>query len=89
MPRKQSLIFLQTADALVGALCGPDLKSREALCLRRAPCPDSRPESLRAALDGVLEALTPARPGVTGAEPFSFPADVRLCLAADMALFRD
>lgn len=89
MPRKQSLIFLQTADALVGALCGPDLKSREALCLRRAPCPDSRPESLRAALDCVLEALTPARPGVTGTEPFSFPADVRLCLAADMALFRD
>ncbi len=89
MPRKQSLIFLQTTDALVGALCGPDLKSREPLCLRRAPCPDSRPDSLRAALDGVLEALAPARPGVTGVEQLSFPAGVRLCLAADMALFRD
>lgn len=95
MPRKERLIFLHTADTLIGARCDPSLKSRALPRLRRAPCPDSRPESLNAALDSLLDSLAETRPRAANAAASattrsgSWPEDVRLCLSADAALFRD
>ena len=81
MLTKDSLILLHCGTTLTGALCRIGLKSRDVLWLHRVPCaaPHNAPAEadVRALLDGLAAAKLP------------LPEDVRLCLSAENALFRD
>ncbi len=80
---KDRFIILQSGPlgtTLTGALCRLGLKSRDVPFLHRVTCAERTPEAVAAGLASLLDALKQA--GLR-------PAEVRLCLSAETALFRD
>ena len=78
---KDSLIILQSGTELTAALCRLGVKSRDVPYLRRASCAGLQPEAVASGLASLLGGLRAAG--------LKRPDDVRVCLSAENALFRD
>ena len=81
MIAKDSFIILQSGTELTGALCRVGLKSREVSYLHHVTCADLTPQAVASGLRSLLDGLTAAG--------LKRPDDVRVCLSAGAALFRD
>ena len=81
MIAKDSFIILQSGTQLTGALCRVGLKSRDVPYLRGVVCADRTPQALASGLRSLLDGLAEAG--------LKRPDDVRVCLSAEAALFRD
>lgn len=81
MIAKDSFIILQSGTQLTGALCRVGLKSRDVPYLRGVVCADRTPQALASGLRSLLDGLADAG--------LKRPDDVRVCLSAEAALFRD
>ncbi len=81
MLTKDSFILLPCGTTLTGALCRIGLKSRNVLWLHSVPCGDPQNVSAEAGVRALLDGLAAAN--------LPLPEDVRLCLSAENALFRD
>lgn len=81
MIAKDSFIILQSGTGLTGALCRVGLKSRDVPYLRGVACADRTPQALASGLRSLLDGLADAG--------LKRPDDVRVCLSAETALFRD
>ena len=81
MIAKDSFIILQSGTELTGALCRVGLKSRDVSYLHHVTCADLTPQAVASGLRSLLDGLTAAG--------LKRPDDVRVCLSAGAALFRD
>ena len=81
MIAKDSFIILQSGTELTGALCRVGLKSREVSYLHHVTCADLTPQTVASGLRSLLDGLAAAG--------LKRPDDVRVCLSAGAALFRD
>ena len=81
MIAKDSFIILQSGTELTGALCRVGLKSREVSYLHHVTCADLTPQAVASGLRSLLDGLAAAG--------LKRPDDVRVCLSAGAALFRD
>ena len=81
MIAKDSFIILQSGTELTGALCRIGLKSREVSYLHRVACADLTPQAVASGLRSLLDG--------SAAAGLKRPDDVRVCLSAGAALFRD
>ena len=81
MIAKDSFIILQSGTGLTGVLCRAGLKTRDVPYLHRAVCADRTPQALASGLRSLLDGLAAAG--------LKRPDDVRVCLSAENALFRD
>lgn len=80
MISKDTFIILQSGTALTGALCRAGLKSRDIVGMRHVCCADLGAAAVAAGVRSLLDGLA-----AEGARP----DEVRLCLSAENALFRD
>ena len=78
---RDHLVILQSGTDLTAALCRVGLKARTVPFLRHASCATLTAEAAEAALNELLDALKQ--------EHLNIPGDVRLCLSAENALFRE
>ena len=81
MIAKDSFIILQSGTELTGALCRVGLKSRDVSYLHHVTCADLTPQAVASGLRSLLDGLAAAG--------LKRPDDVRVCLSAGAALFRD
>ena len=81
MIAKDSFIILQSGTELTGALCRVGLKSREVSYLHHVTCADLTPQAVASGFRSLLDGLAAAG--------LKRPDDVRVCLSAGAALFRD
>ena len=81
MIAKDSFIILQSGTELTGALCRVGLKSRDVSYLHHVTCADLTPQAVASGLRSLLDGLAAAG--------LKRPDDMRVCLSAGAALFRD